>query len=461
MGADVLRRVVEHLSGLDNAPASGNVDVADLCRRLAEPPPDTGTPLDQLLDPLFNEWVGHSFTTTGPGYMAYVPGGGLYPSGLAEFIAATTNRFTGVWQAAPALVQLEANVLSWLAEWMGYPTSARGLLTSGGSMANFSAIVTAREHHLGERLRDGVLYTSTHAHHCVAKSARLAGILGDRVRVIGVDEHCRMDVSELADAIADDFDEGLRPFMVVSSAGTTNTGAVDPLEAIGDLCEARGLWHHVDGAYGACFHMVPELRPLLAGLPRTDSVALDPHKGMFLPYGTGALIVRDGELLRAAHAGHADYLPDLNAEFYDPSQYTPELSRPYRGLGLWLPLKLYGAAKFRAALAEKRELALFAAEALSRVSGIVLDAPPQLSLLAFHLTWPGASTMEENEATDALLARVLQRQRVMLTGCQVDGRHLARICVLSFRTRRRHVQNAVDDVAAAAAALRAERGVVA
>ena len=448
MGRSALDRVVEHLSSLPRQPACGDVDAAALCRALSGPAPEEGDELDAVLAPFFDEWVGRSFTTAGPGYLAYIPGGGLYAAALADLIADTTNRFTGVWQAAPALVQLEADVLDWLAGWMGFPKSTRGLLTSGGSLANFGAIVTARERLLGPYLRDGVLYASAHAHHCIGKSARLAGVLPDRVRSIGVDDRFRMRTDLLAEAIAADRAAGLVPFMVVTSAGTTNTGAVDDLHAAADLCAAEGLWHHIDGAYGGCFHMVPELRPLLPGLDRADSLVLDPHKGMFLPYGTGALLVRDGDALQAAHAGHAGYLPPASDEFYDPGQYTPELSRPFRGFRLWLSLKLYGARRFRAALAEKRELAVSAATRIGALPGVVMTAPPQLSLFAFHLTWPGASLGDENAATAELLARVNARQRVMITGCTVDGRFLARVCVLSFRTRARNVDDAVDDVAA-------------
>ena len=232
---------------------------------MREPAPEHGVPLDELLDPLFREWIPRSFNTAGPGYLAFIPGGGLFPAALADLIADATNRYTGVWRAAPALVQLEANVLDWFRDWMGFPPTTRGLFTTGGSMSIFNAIVCARERQLGTEIRSGVLYTSTQAHGSVVKSARLAGILPDRVRTVPVDEQFRMRVDALGEAIDADRRAGLRPFLVVSTAGTTNTGAVDPLEAIADLCDRAGLWHHVDGAYGAFFHLVEPLRPLWPG----------------------------------------------------------------------------------------------------------------------------------------------------------------------------------------------------
>jgi aromatic-L-amino-acid decarboxylase len=419
---------------------------------MAEPAPEHGVALEPLLDSLFRDWIPRSFTTIGPGYLAFIPGGGVYPAALADFIANTTNRFTGIWQAAPALVQLEANALDWLRDWMHFPAEARGLFTTGGSMATFNALVCARERFLGAEIRPGVLYASDQAHHSVVKSAKLAGVMPDRVRAIESDGAYRLRLDALEDAIGADRRSGLTPFAVVSSAGTTNTGAVDPLEGIADLCSREGVWHHVDGAYGAFFHLCDDLRcGILRGLSRADSVTLDPHKGMFLPYGTGALLVRDGAALRAAHEATAAYLPAMPhpSDFYDPSQHGPELSRGFPGLRVWLSVKLFGAAAFRAAIAEKRALALEAARRVAELPGIVVDAPPDLSLFAFHLTWPGATRTDEDVATRALMDKTTHRGRVMVTGCTAHGRFLGRVCVLSFRTHEPHIQALVDDLAAA------------
>lgn len=457
LGDAVLARVTDYLAGLACEPARGDyTDIEAYCRGLREAVPEAGTPLAPLLDRLFDDCIPRAFNPASPGYLAYIPGGGIYPAALADFIAAAVNRFTGIWEAAPALVQLEANVLDWLREWMQFPSTARGVFTTGGSMAMFNAIACAREQRLGTDIRRGTLYVSSQAHHCIAKAARLAGIAHDRVRVIDVDTNYRMRVDALEAAIAADRAAGLAPFMVFSTAGTTNTGAVDPIDAIADLAGRENLWHHVDGAYGGCFHIVPELRPLLHGLPRADSLTLDPHKGLFLPYGTGALLVRDGEALRALHASTAGYLPPSQNEFYDPAQYGPDLSRGFPGLRVWLTLKLFGAARYRAALAEKRALAVWAAAEIAKIPGIVMDAPPQLSLFAFHLEGPALPTLAaQNAATRALMERVTRRGRVMLSGAQVGERFLGRVCVLSFRTRREQMQACVDDVRSEAAALRA------
>lgn len=455
LGEAALRRVVEHLANIGAQPVRGDVDAADLCRAMREPAPEHGSRFEPLLDSLFEQWIPRTFNTASPGYLAYIPGGGVFPGMLAELISNGVNRFTGVWLAAPALVQLEANALEWLRDWMQFPSTARGLFTTGGSMANFTAIVCAREQRLGADIRKGVIYTSDQAHYSVIKSARLAGVMPDRIRVIAADEAFRMRIDALATAIRDDFSAGLKPFLVVSSAGTTNTGAVDPLPEITSICRENGLWHHVDGAYGACFHIVPELRRLLAGLPHADSVTLDPHKGMFLPYGTGALLVADGDVLEAAHSATASYMPASreDAEFYDPHEFGPDLSRDFPGLRVWLSVKLFGMARYRAALLEKRALALEAVQRIAALPHFMIDAAPQLSLFAFHLEWPGSTLQEQNAATRELLERVTRRGKVMLTGCEAGGRYLGRVCVLSFRTRQAQIDTCVQHLAEEAASM--------
>jgi aromatic-L-amino-acid decarboxylase len=317
-------------------------------------------------------------------------------------------------------------------------------------MATFNAILCARERKLGTDIRSGVLYTSDQAHHSVLKSAKMAGIMPDRVRAIPADDRYRLDLEGLQAAIALDRRQGLTPFAIVSNAGTTNTGAVDPLDAVAELCDREGLWHHIDGAYGAFFALSDDLRSVLKGLSRADSLTLDPHKGMFLPYGTGALLVRDGAALRAAHEATAAYLPAMPhpEDFYDPSQHGPELSRAFPGLRVWLSIKIFGAAAFREAIAEKRQLALDAWRRIAALPNIVIDAEPQLSLFAFHVTWKGASRADEDAATRQLLEDTTRRGRVMLTGCTARGRFLGRVCVLSFRTHQTEIDHLLEDLSA-------------
>ncbi|MDX1611390.1 MAG: aminotransferase class I/II-fold pyridoxal phosphate-dependent enzyme, partial [Candidatus Thermoplasmatota archaeon] len=330
-------------------------------------------------------------------------------------------------------------------EMVGYPQGAGGLLTSGGSMANLIALVTARHEHLGEAFLDGVIYTSDQTHNSVLKAARFAGIPRGNVREIATDDRFRLRPDALEAAIQADLDQGLEPFFINANAGTTNTGAVDPLEAIADIAEAHGLWLHADAAYGGFFVLTDEGREALNGMARADSITLDPHKGLFLPYGTGSLIVRDPLTLERAHAEEADYLPDTaGVDLVDYGRISPELSRDFRGLRVWLPLKLHGIAPFRAQLEEKLELASRASQGLSGIEHVSILAEPQLSTLAFRLEPPGM----EGEALDALnhawLDAINRDGRVMLSGTRLEGRFALRVSIVSFRTHQEQVDALLD-----------------
>jgi aromatic-L-amino-acid decarboxylase len=324
---------------------------------------------------------------------------------------------------------------------MGYPETASGILTSGGSLSNFSAIVTARTTKLGDELARGTLYVSEETHRSVAKAARLAGLPARNVREIPVDARFRMIPQALETQIRADHARGLHPFMVVPSVGTTNTGAIDPLPDILEIGRRHGLWVHADGAYGGFFRIVPGGERLMPGLEQCDSITLDPHKCMFLPYGTGCLLVRDRDALRRAHADNADYLQDVvSADGPGFNELSPELSRDFRGLRVWLPIQLHGFAAFRDALQEKLELARFAYEELRRDGRFAILDEPQLSVVAFRLRGEGRLGDEKNAE---LLRRVNARGRVFLSSTRIRGRYVLRICVVSFRTHRDRVADAV------------------
>ncbi|HEV8269112.1 MAG TPA: aminotransferase class I/II-fold pyridoxal phosphate-dependent enzyme, partial [Thermoanaerobaculia bacterium] len=377
-----MERIVAHIVSLPSQPAANVEGAVEVARSLREPMPETGTPFPELLALLFDRAIPKSFNTAGPGYVAYIPGGGLFDAAVADLIADSVNRYVGVWAAAPALVQLETNVVRWLCDVAGLPEGAGGFLTTGGSFANFSAIVTARREKLGDDFLKGTLYVSDQTHHSVQKAALLAGFPPRNVRSIPSDATYRIRVDLLREAIAKDRAEGFSPLVLVGNGGTTNTGAVDDLRALADVAAEEKLWFHVDAAYGGFFLLTERGRKTLAGIERADSITLDPHKGFFLPYGTGSLLVRDADALRRAHALHAEYLPPLPEadDFVDYSQISPELSRDFRGLRVWLPLKRHGAAAFRKALDEKLDLTAFACEGIRAIPGIEIVAEPQLSL---------------------------------------------------------------------------------
>jgi aromatic-L-amino-acid/L-tryptophan decarboxylase len=446
MGLEVVELVSRFIDDRYDAPTSDYTDLEPLLASLSAPPSDNGTPLPGLLETI-EVAAGKGFDPANPGFVGYIPGGGLYAAALADFIACCVNRYTGLAEPAPALVQMEASVLRWLCSIFGLPSTSQGVLTPGGSMANLSAIVTARTAKLGEFFLDGTLYVSEEVHHSIAKSARFAGLPRDAVRIVGTDDSLRMDVDLLRLAVQEDRKRGRRPFMVVASAGTINTGAVDPLVPIADLAEEEELWFHIDGAYGAFFELTSRGRAALNGIERADSITLDPHKGLFLPYGTGCLLARDGAALRDAHDMQARYLPppSRDADLPDFSSFSPELTRDFRGLRLWLPLHLHGVDAFRRALDEKLDLARLAHEALAAVPGLELPWYPQLSLVTFK---PRNGTDED---TEDLLRRVNASKRLWLSSAPIRGKTYARMCILSHRSHRDRIEEAVEIIASACA----------
>jgi aromatic-L-amino-acid decarboxylase len=448
-------RVVDHVLSLPSQPAADTAGAAAVARSLVEPMPESGTPLGDVLSLVFDRAVPMSFNSAGPGYLAYIPGGGIFAAAVADLIADAVNRYTGVWAAAPALVQLETNVVRWFCDVVGYPGDAGGILTSGGSLANFSAVVAARHELLPEDFLSGAIYASEEAHHSVRKAAILAGFPKDNVRPVPVDEGFRIRLDALRSAIGADRERGLRPFMIVGNAGSTNTGAVDDLAGLADVAAAERLWLHVDAAYGGFFLLTDRGRSALKGIERADSIVLDPHKGLFVPYGVGSLLVRDVEALRRSHGVSAEYLPALQRDpaFVDFCEISPELSRDFRGLRVWLPLKLHGAGLFRVALDEKLDLAREATDALRRIPGMEIVAEPQLSLVAFRLTRPGSDRGALDALNQELLARVNARRRVYVSGTTLRRGFALRLCVLSFRTHRDRVMAGVEDIARAAESL--------
>ncbi|HVE65104.1 MAG TPA: aminotransferase class I/II-fold pyridoxal phosphate-dependent enzyme [Thermoanaerobaculia bacterium] len=453
------RRVIEYVESLPRQPSADTQGGAELARSLVEPLPERGRPYEELLDLVFDRVVRKGFGTAGPGYLAYIPGGGIVHSAVADFVADAVNRYVGVFEAAPGLAQIEANVVRWFCDIVGYPPAARGFLTTGGSLANFSALVTARRERLPEDFLNGVLYASDQAHHSVAKAAMLAGFPAESVRIVPSDETYRIRLDALARAIEADRAAGRRPFLAVGSAGTTNTGAVDDLQGLASLCAREGLWLHVDAAYGGFFLLTADGRRRLAGIDRADSVVLDPHKGLFLPYGTGSLLVRDGDTLRRAHALSADYMPPMqdDPDLVDFNLITPELSRDWRGLRVWLPIAMHGIGPFRANLEEKLELTRWATEELRKIPGIEIVAEPQLSIVAFRLSPRGPDDAAENERNRAFLSAINARRRVYLTGTMLGPSFVLRICVLSFRTHLDRMREGLEDVRAAAEEARKHR----
>jgi aromatic-L-amino-acid decarboxylase len=446
MGEAALAYAIDFLRRRPDAPASSFEGAPETARGFRVSPPEDGdefAPLVELVDTI----AANSADNAGPGFLAYIPGGGLFASSLADLLSTTIDRYVNLWGEAPVAAQIENNVVRWLCDLFAYPPISRGVLTSGGSMANFSAIVSARKAKLPENFLSGALYVSEHAHASVMKAAMLVGFPTRNVRIVPTDPSLRIDVDALRSRIVEDRGAGMLPFAIVASAGTTNTGAIDPLDEIADVAADEDLWLHVDAAYGGFFQLTERGRERFRGIERADSITLDPHKGMFLPYGTGALVVKDGRALREAHFVGAAYLQDLAADADIPNftEYSVELSRDFRGLRVWFPLWLHGVSAFRDALDEKLDLTEVLYDGLKSEPLLELPWAPDLTVVPFRLR------DGDDAANRRLLEEINGTKRVFLSSTVIDGRFTIRACILSHRTHRDRIDGCVEIVRRAAA----------
>lgn len=439
--AELTRAIVSFLDDwYEAAPrmeASGIDLVQDQLDQLQVGPTEEGRPLDEILADL--EMAGRAgiYHPSG-GHMSYIPNAGMYTAALGEFLAAGLNRYTGVAAAASGFVAIEHGVIDWLTSLFDLGPNASGLLLSGGSTANFTGIVTARNAKLGDSFTDGVLYVTRHTHHSAAKAARLAGFRADQIAPVDVDKNLRMDVEHLRNLIASDREQGRQPFLVIASAGTTDTGTIDPLEDVADLAADEGLWLHVDAAYGGFFQLTSRGQEKLKGMERADTLALDPHKGLSIPFGVGALIARDEAALVDAHQGRGAYLRDEDSYLgiRDIASLGPELTRPFRALSVWLPLQLHGVAPFRDALDSSLDLAAHAHRRLREVEGVDARWEPDLSVVAFMF--------DDDRLGRAAWEAVNADRTVHLSPTIIDGRFILRIAILNRRSRAEHVDRAID-----------------
>ena len=379
------------------------------------------------------------------GHLGYIPGGGIYHSALGDYLAAVTNRYAGVFFASPGAVRMENMLLDWMGTIIGYPKTSGGNLTSGGSLANLIGIVTARDAHdlKGRDLERSVIYLSKQAHHSNDKAIRIAGLKECIVRYIPLDAGYRMKPADLEASIVADRKSGLNPWLVIASAGTTDVGAVDPLVEIGAIAQKHNLWFHLDAAYGGFFVLSDSGRQVLKGMDTSDSVVMDPHKGLFVSYGSGAVLVKDKQKLLASQYYQANYMQDAlsSTDELSPADLSPELSKHFKGLRLWLPLKLAGVKPFRAMLEEKIQLARYFYTNVQTIKGIEVGPPPELSVVTFRYV-PGSGNADE---FNKMLVNEIQKDgRVFLSSTVLDGRFTLRLAVLSFRTHLETIDRALE-----------------
>jgi aromatic-L-amino-acid decarboxylase len=419
--------------------------------------PNSGQTAEFVLESFFGSMIHEGYNPSSPGYLAFIPGGGIPESSVADLIANITNRYLGLRRAAPQLAAIDDTVLDWFCNMVGYGSGSGGYLSPGGSIANMTAIITARHHQLGEESHLGTIYTSEQTHHSITKAALHVGIPRAQIRLLPVDADFRLDHQAAKRMMSEDRARGLKPFLLVSHAGTTNTGAIDPLSEGRSLADDQGLWWHVDAAYGGFFLLTQRGQERLRGIEAADSITMDPHKGLFLPYGTGCLIVKKLVHLRSACSLRGDYMPRQegeSSERFDACDLSPEQTRDFRGLRIWLPLMLHGVAPFRDNLDEKLDLALHVHATLTQWQQQGepwwVGPTPELTVVAFRLAPPNKTPMELDVINRELLDEIHQDGSILLSPTILDGVLTVRLCVLCFRTHEAHVAKALELIRRAA-----------
>jgi aromatic-L-amino-acid decarboxylase len=478
LSARVNALVLEYFSEVSDLPVFPETFAGDTLQQVGSTLSAEGESVERLIDDC-RTIISKSRQNGHPRFFGYVASPATPVGAFADLIASALNSNVTSWRSGPAATEIERTVVRWLGSLIGYDENARGLLTSGGSMANMTALLIAHRAKAGnEAARRGIwrsdapmtLYASEQVHMSIPKAADILGFGRDQVRLVGCDDRFRLNVQLLREHINADLQAGAKPFCIVASAGTTNTGAVDPLSEIAGVAKEFGLWFHVDGAYGAPAALDETKRALFAGLERADSVSLDPHKWLYAPLDCGCLLLRDESRARAAFGQEdADYIKVLE-EDADESfafwNYGPELSRRFRALKIWLTLRYYGVNGIAAAITEDNALAAYLATLIGQAEDFELLAEPQLSICCFRYIpqamWPspdgGPRRNDElegelNELNEKIMYAVQRGGRAYISSATINGRFALRVCITNFRTTRADLEQTLEIIRSAAHAL--------
>jgi len=442
----VMRWSLTHFATLPEQSIGSGGTRSELEALLREPLPENGIDFSSVLDEYRNKVVPNAFRTMHPRFLAFVPGAPAFPSILGDWLCAASNFFAGVWLEASGPTEVEILVLDWFKEILDYPTEARGIITSGGSEANLTALTVARNQLSFEDRPRAVLYLSEQRHLSVDRAAMILGLRPDQLQPVPQDANYRLCASRLLEAIRRDRAAGKLPWAAVANAGATNTGTVDRLAEIDAICESEKLWFHVDAAYGAAAALIKEGKKELAGIERADSITFDPHKWFAQTFEAGGVLIRNGRLLAGTFALRPHYMQDVEPteEQINFCDHGIALTRRFRALKIWLSMKVLGISWFRRLVQHCCDLATFAEKLIERTPGFVISCPRQLSIVCFRYVPNG---MSDEEKIDELNLRMLEELRLtgraFLSSTRLNGRVVIRMCFINWRTTSGDVEEIV------------------
>jgi aromatic-L-amino-acid decarboxylase len=440
IGYRVVDRVVEHLATLPNQRVGTKGDPRALLEALSEPVPEQGMEFEAVLEQVERDVLANTMHVNHPRFLAYVPGPGNFVGAMADALISGYNVFAGTWISGSGPAAVELTVLEWLRDMCGLPASAGGVFVSGGTLANLTALAVARHVKMRGPLEAATVYFSDQAHSSLEKSLRVIGLAAENQRKLPSDAAFRVPMGELRRCIEQDRAAGKRPFCVIASAGTTNTGAIDPLPELSVLCREQDLWLHVDGAYGAAAVIAERGRRLMAGLELADSLSLDPHKWLFQPYEIGCALVRNREHLRDTFRILPEYLKDtqLHSEEFNFTDYGIQLSRNFRTLKLWMSIKVFGLAAFRAAIERGFVLGEFTEACLRGMPGWEIVTPAQMGIVCFRYS------SADDAAHLRLVQTLLEDGFALITSTVLGGRTVLRTCTINPRTTEADIQGSLE-----------------
>lgn len=439
LGYQVVDMLVEHYQAVVDKPvkAYSKSSRETIEMQFSEPPPSQGMDVQMLLQSIHDDVLEQNYHRIHPRDFAYVNAPSNFVSVLADTLVAGYNVFAGAWVASPAATMIELVTLDWLRELIGMPESTGGIFTTGGSVANLTGLAVARHIKLADDMTDAVVYFSEQTHASVAKALRLLGFHDDHIRKLPVDSDFRLAMPSLYQAFKTDISDGKRPFCVVASAGTTNTGTVDPLPQIAQFCQENALWLHIDGAYGTAGVLADKGRTALQGIEFADSLAIDPHKWLFQPYEMGCTLVKDRQHLWETFNVAAEYLKNLvdptlqEVNFYD---YGLQMTRKFRALKLWMSIKAFGIEAFQAAVSHGIELAEIAQQYLQHSSKWQIVTPAQLGIITFRYVAEDLSAEQLDAVNEEITERIIADGFAFVHSTLLNERTTLRLVTINPRT---------------------------